>query len=137
MGAVEPSMIEPHLFEGGCLGYLGTGMIEHHIHHQFHASFMYFVAQLFPVFHSPKHWINSFVICDIITLVFKRRFINRSQPNHVNSESFEVVKPLDYPLKITNSIIVAVLERLHVNFVDDDLSPPNAVQIQDHRLVQV
>lgn len=98
---------------------------------------MYLLAELLPVFHGPKHRVDSFIVRDIIALIFQGRLENRRQPEHVNPNSFKVVKPLDYALKVANSVTVAVLEGLNVDFIDYDLPPPNAVQVQDHGLIQV
>lgn len=115
--------------------YLRAGVIEHHVHHDFHTSFMNLRAQVFPIFHSSEHGVDGLVVRDIVALVFERRLINRRQPYHIDTESFEVIQPLDYAAKVTDSVIVAILKRLHIDFVDDNLPPPNTVQIQDHGFI--
>lgn len=117
--------------------YLRTGMVKHHVHHHLQSSLMNLGSQILPILYSPIQRVDLLVIGDIITLVFQRGYIYRCQPDHVHSKPFEVVKSLDDAAQVASSVVVAVLKRLYVDLVDDDLPPPLAVHVQDHGLVGI
>src|SRR2546428_10775369 len=51
---------------------------------------------------------------------------DRAQPNGIDAEPLKVIEPADDTREIADAVTVRVLERPHIDLVDDAITPPLA-----------
>ena len=64
------------------------------------------------------------VIGNIVAVVIIRRFVNRRQPDHVNSERLQVIQMCGDSIQITDAVTVAVREAAGINLINYGFLPP-------------
>ncbi|MNW66582.1 hypothetical protein D3C74_450650 [compost metagenome] len=67
-------------------------MINYDIGHQMHAAFLQFPDQFLKILHGSKGGVNLPVIGYIVTVIILWRYINRLQPDNINSQVLQIVK---------------------------------------------
>ena len=73
---------------------------------------------------------NRFVAGDVITVVPERRRKERHQPNCVCAEFLHVIQFLCETVEIANTIAVAVIERAHMDLINDRVLVPTLFALQ-------
>ena len=71
---------------------------------------------------------NGRVISDVVTVVAKRRRVERQQPENVDTEILEVVEFPGETLEVTDAIRIRVKERFDVRLIDDPVLVPIVVR---------
>ena len=64
------------------------------------------------------------VLGNVIAVIAARRWVERQDPDGVHAQANDVVQFVDQPLKIADSVIVGIEERLDVYLVDDGVLVP-------------
>ena len=64
------------------------------------------------------------VIGNIVAVVIIGRFINRRQPDHINSERLQIIQMCGDSVQITDAVAVAVREAARINLINDGFLPP-------------
>ena len=71
------------------------------------------------------------IIRDIIAHVYLRRLVNRTQPDDIDAQSFDVVELGVDSRQISDPVAVGVLEGCGVDLVDRGLLPPCSLDMID------
>ncbi len=85
---------------------------------------MSFLHQVVKVGQGAKAWIDSGMIADIIAKVFIRRWIERREPNGVNSKICQVVEPGSNTGQIAQTVTRCIGKGARINLIDDPIPPP-------------
>src|SRR5437867_621526 len=67
------------------------------------------------------------VIGDIVAIIAQGRRKKRQQPETGDAEILDVIKLLDQPAEVADSVVVAVKERFQVELVDDSVFVPERI----------
>ena len=66
------------------------------------------------------------VVGDVVTVVGVGRNRDRAQPDGIDTEPLKIIEPADDTREIADAVAVRVLERTHIDLVDDAIAPPLA-----------
>jgi hypothetical protein len=72
----------------------------------------------------PEERVDALVVADVIAVVRLRRGIERRHPDDVGPERLDVVKPVDEPRQIAETVTIAVRETPRIHLVDHAVAPP-------------
>ena len=72
-------------------------------------------------------WIDTVVVGDVVAVVTARRGLERCQPDRVDAERLEIVKPPAETFEVAASVSACVKERLDIEAVDDRVLVPKVV----------
>ena len=99
-------------------------VIYHQIHKDVHLSFFRFCDQPVHILHGPKPRINRIIICNVISLVCKGRFIDRGKPEDICSQFLQIIKLADDSRDIPDPISVGIIKALGVYLIYHLVMPP-------------
>ncbi len=85
---------------------------------------MRFVDELVEVRHVPDIRMHVVIVGDIVTVVTPRRRIERQEPERIHAQLLQIVELGDQARKISDSVTIAIKERLDVQLVDDGVLVP-------------
>jgi hypothetical protein len=72
-----------------------------------------------------RAWVNAVVVADVVAVVPPRTGMDGIQPQAGDAQSGKVIEATDQPSQIAAAVTVRVLERGHVDAVNDSfLIPP-------------
>ena len=86
---------------------------------------MRFLNEAIETFERAEDRINPAVIRDIVTEVVHGRGIDRRNPDRIDAEPGEIIKPLPDTLEIAYAITVRVLKGSRVDLIDRPGLPPH------------
>ena len=104
---------------------IGT-MVDDQVHQDIHISLLCLCDQFLHIFHGPEARINPIVIGNVIALVRQRGFIDRRQPDDVDSEVLQVIELRRHALYIPDPVSVYIIKALRINLVYYFIMPPFA-----------
>src|SRR4029077_2679150 len=99
-------------------------VIEHQLGNNPQARIVSRVQKLFKILQRAVRRINRIVIRNIISIIPQRRRIKGQKPDRRYAQIFQVVQLTEKPLKIANTIMVRVTERLDMKLIDNCLFEP-------------
>ena len=99
-------------------------VIYHQIHKDVHFSFFGFCDQTIHILHGPKPRINRIIICNVISLVCKGRFIDWGKPEDICSQLLQIIKLADDSRDISDPISVGIIKALGVYLIYHLVMPP-------------
>jgi hypothetical protein len=73
------------------------------------------------------------VVRDVVAVVFERGWVERQQPQTVDSQRLEVLQLLRDTGKISDAVVGAVEERADVCLVDDGVLVPQRIVLEHER----
>ena len=77
----------------------------------------------------PVSGMNVVVVGDIVAIVAPGRREKRQQPDGCDAQVLQVIELPGKAAKIAHAVLVAVVERAHVDFIDDGVLVPKRVRI--------
>ena len=116
VGLIAPAFNKPLM--------LIRGVRDHQIDQHTNALAMRFGNQLFKVVQRAEHWINVFIIRNVIAKVIHRRLHERRNPDRISTKIRDVIQLLGNSWKVTNAITVAISERPRIDLINDCAPPP-------------
>ena len=99
-------------------------VIYHQIHKDVHLSFFRFCDQPVHILHGPKPRINRIIICNVISLVCKWRFIDWGKPEDICSQFLQIIKLADDSRDIPDPVSVGIIKALGVYLIYHLVMPP-------------
>ena len=99
-------------------------VIDHQIHDDTDAAFLRFCDQLIHVLVRSKGFIYMIIICNIVTVIVHRGFINRTEPDHICPEVTDIVQFFNNTAQIADPIPIRIIKAAGVNLINDCLFPP-------------
>lgn len=99
-------------------------MIDNQVEYDSQPIAMTSIDQGLHIRHGPIRSINVFVIANIISQVILRTFVERTDPNCVDTQRLYVFQSRDDATDITDTITVRVLKACRVDLVDRSIFPP-------------
>ncbi|MMZ59649.1 hypothetical protein D1872_216990 [compost metagenome] len=94
------------------------------VHDELHPSLMQPGKQLLPIRHRAEFAHNALVVADIVSVIVVRRFVNRTQPNHIDPQQLEVIQLGDNPAQIPDPIPIAVHKTAGIDLIHNAFFPP-------------
>ena len=70
---------------------------------------------------------NVGVVRDVVAVILQGGRVERKQPYRGDAQVLEIVELLRQPLKISDPVIVAVIEGANVQFLDDRVCVPRRI----------
>src|SRR5260370_30445191 len=67
------------------------------------------------------------VVGDVVSVIARRRRVERQQPDRVSSEARDVIKLLQQARKVAEPVVVRVKERFYMKLIDDRVFVPERV----------
>ncbi|CKQ34450.1 Uncharacterised protein [Mycobacterium tuberculosis] len=101
-----------------------TGVVGHHVHGDFDALPVCRSDQPFERRHPAEEWVDVAGIGDVVSVVCHRRDGDRVDPDRVDTELLQVVKPARQPVQVAHPVAVAVGERSGIDLVEHGSRPP-------------
>lgn len=80
--------------------------------------------QVIGVRQSAKDRIDFSIIRYVISAVFLRRRIKRTEPNRIDAEVGDVVEARGYSRQIADAITIGICKRARINLIDNCRPPP-------------
>jgi len=105
-------------------GVLVAGVVDHQIEDQAHAPAVHLGQQVIEVGHGAELLHDRLVVGDVVAVVVVRRLVHRADPDHVDTERFEIVEARGDAIEIANAIAVGIHEAARVDLVGHRLLPP-------------
>ena len=99
-------------------------MVHDQVHQHPDPSFVRLFDQTFHIVQRAEHGIDLVIIRDIISVIRHRGFVDRTQPDHIDPELFEVVKMFYDPRDIPDAVSVRILKAFRVDLIPDRIVPP-------------
>jgi hypothetical protein len=96
-----------------------TGVIDHKIQNQLHASLVTCLNEILHIFHSTIGRQHLLIIGYIIAHIVHGRVIHRRQPHHIDAQRVKVGDFLNYTGDITPAITVGVIKRCWIDLTSD------------------
>src|SRR5690606_38134058 len=117
----------------GCLtgalepGMLVRGMVDHQLGDDPQPATMGFADEAAHVRHVAVIGVYPAIVCNVVTIVAPRRWIERQQPQGVDAQIHQVVEFLDKSGEVADTIVVGIEKGLHMQLVDDRILVPARV----------
>jgi hypothetical protein len=77
--------------------------------------------------------VDGGVVGDVVAIVLERRGVEGQQPERGDAEVLQVVQLLSQAAEVADAIFVAVVERPHVQLIDDRVFVPEWVAMVGRR----
>src|SRR5919112_3582751 len=100
------------------------GVVDDQIQDDADASFPRQTGQLAEVAEAPQIRIHAIEVRYVVAVIAARTRMDRIEPQAGDAKSGEIVEPADQSTQITEAIAIGILERGHVEAVDDRLLIP-------------
>ena len=100
------------------------GVVHNKIHDNPDVMTMRLCKQTVKILHGTEIIHDIAVIGNIVAVVIIRRFVNRRQPDHINSERLQVIQMCGDSIQITDAVTVAVREAAGINLINYGFLPP-------------
>ena len=110
------SRLEPSMFI--------AAMIQDHIHKYFDISIMHSFEQGIKISHRSKLFHDVLIIRNIVAIVFIGRGKNRIEPNHINTQTFDIIQFRNNAFQVTYPIAIAVFKTARINLINSGFFPP-------------
>ena len=99
-------------------------MVNHQIHHDLNIAFFGFRDQIFHLGQRAEFSGDVLIIGDVIAVVVHWRFINRRQPDDIDTELLQIIEFADDTGQITHTIVIRIAEAAWVNLIHHGVVPP-------------
>ena len=99
-------------------------MVHHHVHNHADVMGLGRRQQMIEIHHSAEHGIDRFIVGNVVAEVFLRGWINRRQPNGIDSQTLQIAKALDDAIDVPDAIAVCVLKTTWIDFIHQGMFPP-------------
>ena len=109
------------------------GVIHHHLDDHPQTAIVRAVQECLEILESAVAGMNGVIIRDVIAIIAKRRGIKGQQPDGVDAQLLQIIEALRQARKVADAVAVAVIERAHVQLVNDGVFVPQAVLLHRQR----
>src|SRR5437867_5615311 len=105
------------------------GVIHDQIKDDPHSALRGLVCEIHEVARRTVAWIDTIVVCDVITRIAIRRRLKRLQPQTSHTEARQVIETTGQAFEVADAVAVRIHERADIEAVDDCVFVP---EIVDH-----
>ena len=106
------------------------GVIQHHLGDDAHAAAMRLLQKVLKIAQRAVGGMDVVVVGDIVAVVAPGERKEGQQPDGGDAQVLQVIQFLGEAAEIAHAVVVAVVERADVDFIDDRVFVPESVRVE-------
>ena len=98
-------------------------VVENKVNDDLYLSLMSLFEKILEIFHCSVFGIDGVIIQHIVAMI-RRRWVDRHEPNCIDSKFLQVIQFFGDAVEVADSVPVCIVKGADKNFVEDRVAPP-------------